>query len=319
MDNNMKKTTTLLLLLFCSLLQAQSTGDSGIISFADKLLLRANINTQSETFSIIDNQERYTIEALNSFRLQLAANYKFIGFSIGFSPKSKNSDFKSKFFESQLQFFIKDKWIQSFKHSKIEGFYLENVQTLDIEAQFPNLKSTSWTGQTAYIYNADFSLKHLSHQNEWQKYSAGSFIPSLKYGLNKISDFINNEKYIQNNFDITLAPAYYYTWCLQDNWFVSSNISPALGVRFSKDKTATSEVNQTLFTKALSIGFQFGYTSRKISAGATFNFNSNSINSSTTRELTNDKNYANLYFAYRIDPPAFLEHTITKISDKLGL
>jgi hypothetical protein len=315
----MNKTTTLILLLFCSLLQAQSTGGSDIVSFADKLLLRANINTQSESFSIIDNEENYTIEALNSFRLQLSANYKFVGFSIGFSPKSKNSDYKSKFFESQLQFFIKKQWIQTFNYSKVEGFYFENVQTLDIEAQFPNLKSTSWTGQTAYVYNKNYSLKHLSHQNEWQQYSSGSFVPSLKYGLNRISDTVDNEKYIQNNFDITLAPAYYYTWCLQENWFVSPNVSPALGIRFSKDKTATTEVSSTYFTKALSVGLQFGYTSNKISAGATFNFNSNSINGSTTRELTNDKNYANLYFAYRIDPPAFLERAVTKISDKLGI
>ncbi|WP_375239215.1 DUF4421 family protein [Aurantibacter sp.] len=315
----MKKLTTLILLIFYSFLQAQSTSGSDIISFADKLLLRANINTQSESFSIVDNEERFTIEALNSFRLQLSANYKFIGFSIGFSPKNKNSDFKSKFFESQLQFFIKKQWIQTFNYSKVEGFYLENVQTLDIEEQFPNLKTTSWTGQTSYIYNQNYSLKHLSHQNEWQQYSSGSFVPSLKYGLNRISDTVDNEKYIQNNFDITLAPAYYYTWCLQENWFVSPNVSPALGIRFSKDKTTTTEVSNTYFTKALSVGLQFGYTSNKISAGATFNFNSNSINGSTTRELTNDKNYANLYFAYRIDPPAFLERAVTKISDKLSL
>ena len=315
----MKKNITLILLLFYSFLQAQSTGSSDIISFADKLLLRANINTQSESFSIVDNEERFTIEALNSFRLQLSANYKFVGFSIGFSPKSKNSDFKSKFFESQLQFFIKKQWIQTFNYSKVDGFYFENVQTLDIEEQFPNLKTTSWTGQTSYVYNENYSLKHLSHQNEWQQYSSGSFVPSLKYGLNRISDTVDNEKYVQNNFDITLAPAYYYTWCLQENWFVSPNVSPALGIRFSKDKTTTTEVSNTYFTKALSVGLQFGYTSNKISAGATFNFNSNSINGSTTRELTNDKNYANLYFAYRIDPPAFLEHAVTKISDKLGI
>jgi len=315
----MNKTTTLILLLFCSLLQAQSTGDSGIISFKDKLLLRANINTQSESFSIIDNEERFTIEALNSFRLQLSANYKFVGLSIGFSPKSKNSDFKSKFFESQLQFFIKQQWIQTFNFSRVQGFYQENVQTLDIEAQFPNLKSTSITGQTAYVYNRNFSLKHLSHQNEWQQYSAGSFIPSLKYGLNRISDIVDNEKFIQNNFDITLAPAYYYTWCLQSNWFVSPNISPALGIRFTKDKTPTSETNETYFTKALSVGLQFGYTSTRFSAGATFNFNSNSINNRLERELTNDKNYANIYFAYRLDPPKFLERSVRKIEEKFGL
>jgi len=296
-------------------MQSQTAENYGIISFKEKLLFKARISTQSETLSIIQDNKRYSIEASNLFKLQLAANYKFIGFSIGFSPQNKNSDFVSNFLESQLRFFIKKQWIQTFNYSNVQGFYLEDVEPL----QFPNLKTINWTGSTAYIYNPKFSLKHLLHQNEWQQFSAGSIIPSLKYGFNRISDIVENQKVIQNNFDIILSTPYYYTWCFKNNWFFSPNLSPALGIRFSTDKTVDNKVKKTYLTKAFSLGLQYGYTSNKISAGATFNFNSNSINNKFTRESTNDTSYANIYFAYRIEPPDFLKRSVDKINKKLGL
>ena len=289
-----------------------------MISFEDQLLLKATINTQSETFSIVDEQERLTIEALNSFKLQLSANYKFVGLSLAFSPSSKDSEFKSDFLSTDLRLFL-NHWIQSFSYSRVMGFYLQNVRTDAVERQYPNLKTTSYFGATSYVFNEDFSLKHLLHQNEWQRVTAGSFIPSLRYGLNRVSDTFEDDKLIQNNIDIILSPAYYYTWCLRNHWFVSPNISPELGIRFSKDKTNTTENNQTYFTRALSLGLQFGYTSTKISAGATFNFTSQSVNNKSPRNLTNDKNFANLYFGYRLDPPEFLERIVTNIENKIGL
>ena len=315
----MKKQILILTLLLVTVFNLTAQKSSGIISFEDQLLLKANIDTQSETFSIVDNNERFTIEALNSFKLQLSANYKFLGFSVAFSPVSRNSEFRSKFLETQLQFFIKKHWIQSFNYRRVQGFYVENVSTDAIEKQFPNLKTTSYTGATSYVFNENFSLKHLTSQNEWQQYSAGSFIPILTYGFNRVSDVFEGQKFIQNNLDFTLSQAYYYTWCLQNNWFVTPHIAPEIGVRFSTDKIDDIETKETLFKRALNLGLQFGYTSDLISAGATFNFSSSNINNRSPRNLTNDQNFANLYFAYRLDPPKILEKTVSTIEEKLGL
>jgi len=293
--------------------------NNNILSFQDQLLLKANIDTQSETFSIVDNDERFTIEALNSFKLQLSANYKFLGLSVAFSPVSRNSEFRSKFIETQLQFFIREHWIQTFQYRRVQGFYVENVSTDAIEKQFPNLKTTSYTGSTSYVFNDAFSLRHLTSQNEWQRESAGSFIPALNYGFNQVSDVFEDEKFIQNNFDISLSQAYYYTWCLKNNWFVTPHVAPEIGVRFSTDKTSTSETKETYFKRALNLGLQFGYTSERISAGATFNFKSSNIDNKSPRNLTNDKNFANLYFAFRLDPPEFLKRTVSNIQQYLGI
>ena len=319
MKNTSSLLISVLLLLFCLNIQAQSTGGSDIVSFKDKLLLKGNINTQSESFSIVDSNERFTIEALNSFRLQVAANYKFLGLSFAFSPVSRSAEFKSKFFEAQLRFFIKKQWIQSFKYSNVKGFYEENVSTNTIARQFPNLQTQTFSGSTAYVFNTNFSLNHLENQNEWQQYTAGSFIPSLKYGLNNVSDLTTIGKISRRNIDISLAASYYYTWCILENWFISPNVSPELGIRFSKNKTPSENNKEIAFTRALNVGLQFGFTNNNISAGAKFSFNSNKVSNNSSRNFTNDKNFASLYFGYRIKPPKFIENTVNSIEDRLGL
>ncbi|WGD34133.1 DUF4421 family protein [Olleya sp. YS] len=305
----------LLLLLTLGVIHVGFSQNS-IISFREKLLVKSNINTQNESFSIQDNDQSVLVNANNTYRLEVAANYKFLGLKVGFSPSSKDSDFKSKFLNYQLNIFL-DQWIQSVEYRKVQGFYQDN--NLNALAQFPQLKTTSWTGTTSYILNNNFSLKHLLHLTEWQRETAGSFVPSLNYGFNRLSNTINNQKIAENSFDISIAPAYYYTWAFKDHWFISSSISPALGLRFSNEKTNDTTNKNTFVTRALDITFQFGYTSETISAGASFNFDSNAINKKNTQSMVNDKSYASLYFGYRFNPPKFLKQTVETIENKIGL
>jgi hypothetical protein len=60
---------------------------NSIVSFKDNMLVKFNVNTQNESFSIQDsNEDNFTVTADNVYRLQVSANYKFLGLSIGFSP-----------------------------------------------------------------------------------------------------------------------------------------------------------------------------------------------------------------------------------------
>lgn len=297
---------------------SEETTSSNITTFKNYLVFKTNISTQNESFSVFDGEEKYSIEALNAFKLQLAANYRFLGLSLSFSPLDKSSEFKSKFIETKIRFFIK-KWIQSIEYRRVQGFYLENVSTDAIDQQFPHLKTTSYIGETSYVFNDDFSLKHLTDQNEWQHESAGSFIPAIRYGYNRISDYVFENKFVQNNYDIKLAPSYYYTWCLKNNWFIAPNVTPSIGLRFSKERFLDLEESDTFVTKGLNLGIQYGYTSERISTGAVFNFEANSINKSSNRNLEIDRNYVNLYFTYRFDAPRFLKDAVDGIYRKLGL
>ncbi|WP_292946627.1 DUF4421 family protein [Olleya sp. UBA1516] len=301
-----------LILFLCTIVVGQNT----VLSFRENLLLKSNINTQNESFSIQNNNQSILVNANNTYRLEVGANYKFLGLKIGFSPSSRSSDFKSKFLNSQLNIFIKQ-WIQSFEYRKVKGFYQEN--NAQLLAQFPDLKTTSWLGTTSYVLNDNFSLKHLTHLNEWQRETAGSLVPTLKYGFNRLSNIIDYQKVAENSFDLSFAPAYYYTWAFKDHWFISSSIAPAVGVRFTTEKLNTAINKDTFISRALDLTLQFGYTSETISAGASFNFDSNAINKDLTQSMVNDKSYASLYFGYRFTPPNFLKRTVEQIESTIGL
>lgn len=304
------------LLVFTIFFMSNSYSQNSILSFREKLLVKSNINTQNESFSIQNNDQSVLVNANNTYRLEVAANYKFLGFKVGFSPSSRDSDFKSTFLNYQLNLFL-DQWIQSFEYRKVQGFYQDN--NVYLLAQFPNLKTTSWIGTISYVLNTDFSLKHLTHLTEWQRETAGSFVPTLTYGFNRLSNTIDNQKIIENSFLIAIAPAYYYTWAFHDHWFISSSISPALGLRFSNEKVSAISNKNTFVTRALDLTLQFGYTSETISAGASFNFDSNAINKDNKQSMVNDKSYASIYFGYRFNPPNFLKQTVENIENSIGI
>ena len=308
----MKNCLVVFILLSCTVVGGQNS----VLSFRENLLVKSNINTQNESFSIQNNNQSILVNANNTYRLEVGANYKFLGLKIGFSPSSRSSDFKSKFLNSQLNIFLKQ-WIQSFEYHKVQGFYQDN--NAQLLAQFPDLKTTSWLGTTSYVLNNNFSLKHLTHLNEWQRETAGSFVPTLKYGFNRLSNSIDYQKVAENSFDVSFAPAYYYTWAFKEHWFISSSIAPALGVRFTTEKLNNITNKDTFISRALDLTLQFGYTSETISAGASFNFDSNAINKDLTQSMVNDKSYASLYFGYRFTPPNFLKRTVEQIESTLGL
>lgn len=313
----MKLIVSSFFILCFSFVNAQDFGS--IVSFKDNMLVKFNVNTQNESFSIQDsNEDNFTLTADNVYRVQMSANYKFLGLSVGFSPSGNRSDFKSKFRDYQLRLFLKQ-WIQNFQYRKVQGFYDEGINPNDVSLRFPHLKTTNWGGETSYVFNSKFSLRHLLYLNEWQRENSGSFIPTFRYSFNRLSDWVENERVVQNNFDISIAPRYYYTWIVNRNWFVTPSISPAIGLRFSTDKSNEGDIKSTYITKALDLGLQFGYTSNKISAGARFNFESNSVNEAVKRNVINDKSYASIYFGFRFNPPRYLEEKVDWINDRLGL
>ncbi|MCB4799857.1 DUF4421 family protein [Neotamlana laminarinivorans] len=297
-----------------SLLFFTKANAQDIVKLNDYLITKVSINRQTEILSVNEdiNNERYTIEATNDLRTKLSANYKFLGFGFGFSPPQ--SDRKSKFLEAKLNLFL-SKWVLGADFSRIKGFYAQNIDLQNPDRDFPDLKSTSYRFSAGYLLNDRFSYKHLFQLNEWQRESSGSFIPSFTYRYNRISDFIDGDKVVQHNSDFTLSPAYYYTWCVDQNWFVTPAISPKFGMRFSKDDTN----KETYFTRGFNFRLQFGFTNERVAAGATFTFESNNINYRSTRSTINDRNHAQLYFAYRFNAPKFLQRTVESIERKFGL
>ncbi|WP_081979211.1 DUF4421 family protein [Lacinutrix jangbogonensis] len=313
---------SVLLFLMCltvsSYSQETKQNDSTYItSFKHKIMLKANINTQTQSYSIQKNDtENFSLSANNNFKFILSANYEFLGLSIAFSPKARNLPYKTAFQDIQVRLFLKQ-WIQNFQYRRVRGFYRDGELLEGVQNEFPNFKTISWNGATSYVINPNFSLKHVLFNTEWQRKSAGSLIPTLRYGYQRISDYVDNEKEVQNFYNISIASDYYHTWVLEKNWFVTPSISPAIGLRFTNSVLGENNTQDTLFTTSLNLGLYFGYTSSNIVAGANFNFDSKASNAKTKTNIISDRSYAKLYFGYRFNAPNSLKKKANWIKNKV--
>ncbi|MGN7513983.1 MAG: DUF4421 family protein [Allomuricauda sp.] len=315
----------LLVTVFVFPLYAQ-TDTTAIVNYGDKIILKANIDTQTDAFFYKNNEDgsRLHIKPNNRYRMFLSLDYEFIGVSVGIVPKflGANSDEnlkgESSFTDYQFRFFL-GRWVQGLSYRKTSGYYVRNTKDFvptwtegaDPYIQFNNLYIKTYGMSTSYVFNPNFSYRNIVYQNEWQKVSSGSIIGSLFYDYNIFDlnepNLVNREKF----FNIRLAPAYYYTFVLHENWFLSANLSPSLGLRISTAESGLENnldvENNTYVTRALSSGLNLGYSSKRVIYGVNINFSTNWYNEDNVSTTENDQFYGVLYFGYRFDPPRAID------------
>lgn len=301
-------------------------------------MVKVYANTQTDTYSLnnTENGNKLTLASNNNYRLFVSLDYEFIGLSIGFAPTffpGNNDDaLKGESSFSDIRFRAAlGHWIQGFQLGKIKGYYIENTEDFfpfweegtDPYLQIPTMTSKVFGMSTSYNFNPKFSFRNIFYQTEWQTKSAGSFIPSLFYNFNQLSYELGGQEAKEYSYPIRLAPAYYYTLVLHENWFVAGNLSPSMGIRFTKSTLTENEVRSVerynSFIYALEGGLQLGYASRKVIFGAGFTFEMNGYNEDKTNAIVNDKIYGLLYFGYRFNAPGFIDRTYKKYAEKLGI
>jgi hypothetical protein len=318
--------------------QNEKPKDTAIfIYYPDKIMIRTNLSTQSDNY-LLNNKKgsNLDLETNNSYKLFLSVDYKFIGFSYGFYPKffggNKDEDLKGKstFSDYNFRFFL-GRWLQTVNYSKTKGYYVANMKDFspdwiegkDPYLQFPDFKTLQLGMSTSYIFNPKFSLKSITSFTEWQKKSAGSFVPSLIYSYNTIHSKSDDLDGKQKEFDIRLAAGYYYNFIIHKRFYIAPNLSPSLGVKFMKDKSKDSGVEtiekETYFTRNLDGGLKMGYNSDRILFGASLNFSVSSYNEDKNNIISNDKIYGLLYFGYRFDAPNFIAKPVEKIDGKIKM
>ena len=315
----------------------QSQDTANFIYYADKIMIRTNLSTQSDNY-LLNNKKgtNLDLETNNSYKLFLSVDYKFIGFSYGFYPKffggNKDEDLKGKstFSDYNFRFFL-GRWLQTVNYSKTKGYYVANMSEFDptwIEGkdpylQFPDFKTMQFGMSTSYLFNPKFSLKSITSFTEWQKKSAGSFLPSLIYSYNTIRSKADDLDGKQKEFDLKLAAGYYYNFIIHKNFYIAPNLSPSIGVKFMKDKSKDAGVEtiekETYFTRNLDGGIKMGYNSDRILFGASLNFSISSYNEDKNNIISNDKVYGLLYFGYRFDAPGFIAKPVEKIDNKIKM
>lgn len=315
-----------------SIVYAQNSDSIKFISYREKIMLKVNLDTQTEEFVIADGDDIYRLALNNKTKLSLSLDYKIISASVSFSPKflpgNNDDDSKGKSSFTDLKFrFFPGKFIQTFHYKRMKGFYLKNMRDFapgwqeenHPYVQFPALKNTVFGGSTSFVFNPEFSLKSLLYQREWQKYSTGSFVPSLNYDLsfltNDFETYTGKERELDFNFDL----AYYYNWVIAEKFTVAPYAYAGAGIRFTKYREQGAEINSVekdkYFTYEYGTGIHLGFNSEKFLFGGRLNYSSFNYKPDDER-FSNNSLYGLIFVGYRFNPPKKVERIYEKIEQK---
>ena len=330
----------LVLSLFALSVRAQNQWEkdsTAITSYADKFVVKLNVDTQTSSYELKNlNGNELRLAHNNTYRLYLSLDYQFFGLSFGLAPDilggSDNPDLKGESSFNDFRFRAAlGKWVQGFQFSTIKGFYVENtgdfipdwMEGTDPYIQIPDFTNRIYGMSTHYVINPNFSFRNILYNTEWQKKSAGSFIPSLFYGFEEFEYTFENIESDENIFRVRLAIPYYYTCVLHENWFVGVNLSPSLGVSFSRYRetidNSSNNVRSTYLIRALEGGIQIGYAAERWVFGSSFLFDINGYDEDRLGSVENNKLFAQIYIGYRLNTPGFINRAYDKFAKKVGL
>tara|TARA_B100000408_G_scaffold59970_1_gene45846 strand:- start:889 stop:1887 length:999 start_codon:yes stop_codon:yes gene_type:complete len=304
---------------------AQNKDSATIISYADKMQIKLNVDSHLENYYVSNNESETDLNlALNNdLRLTLLLDYKIFSLSYSFTPdflpgnhgdenkgESSYSDFSVSLYPGQF--------VQELTYQRMKGFYV--VNTADFVANlpedsayllFPDLKRTFYGGSTAYILNSDFSIENLVYQREWQRYSTGSFVPRFNYSYAEFSNDFEDFKGKEKDFDFSLDLNYYYNWVLAERFNLSPYAYGGLGTRIQNYRQSGDKLNEkesnTYFTQEYGGGLQLGYNTDKFLMGARVSYKSLNYKNASDLRIQNDSWYGLFFIGYRLDPPENLK------------
>ncbi len=310
---------------------------TAITSYADKFVIKLNVDTQTSVYDLrnIDGQD-LRLTHNNTYRLYLSLDYQFFGLSFGIAPDifggSDNINLKGESSFTDFRFRAAlGKWVQGFQFSTIKGFYVENtgdfvpdwIEGTDPYIQIPDFTNRIYGMSTHYVVNPNYSFRNILYNTEWQKKSAGSWIPSLFYGWEDFEYSFEGVTSDENIFQAKLALPYYHTWVIDQNWFIGAYLSPSIGVSFSRYKEDLADMrlkeNNTYLIRSLEGGMQIGYAAERWVFGTSFLFDVNGYDEDRLGTVENNKLFAQIYVGYRLNTPGFIDRAYNKAARKIGL
>ncbi|WP_298517242.1 DUF4421 family protein [uncultured Kordia sp.] len=305
----------------------------------EKISIRTNFSGDVRSYQIQDSETSLELVPNSEYRLSLTIDYRFLGITLGFSPQflpgndDENLKGKTELSNFGLQFYF-DKWLQRISYERIKGFYINNTgdfienwqQGIDPYIQLSGLRTTTYAGNTAYKFNDNFSLPAINGYIHWQKKSAGSFIPSLDYNyINAELKDIGETDIKSNEINITLKPSYFYTFIYQHHWFLSVEISPGIGINFTKDKEINILSNTSTSGNSNGLHYVYdstlllGYNSNSLYGGAKYNVKNLSNFDKSEENFLQTENFFEFFIGYRFDAPKLIKKPFDWVEKKTGL
>lgn len=307
-----------------------------IKSYADQVMIRANLDTNIESYIFSEGEEGNQTEQIfsinNKTKVSLSIDYKIISATLSFAPKffSDNEDNELKGNSSYTDFSFRlfpKRFIQTLYYKNVKGFYIENTKDLfpnwregDPYIQFPDLRVQSFGGSTSYILNKNFSAKSIYTQGEWQRKSMGSWIPFLDYDLTVFRNKVEDQKYKETQYKIGANMGYFYNWVIGKNVNIAPYFALGLGGKFSTYKNVQEDgarMNAQYLTLRMEGGLHVGYNTDRFLFGGKMNFNAYAYNQTRNQAVQNNNLYGLLYIGYRFAPPRVVKNTYDKIQKKI--
>ncbi len=302
--------------------QAASQGDNSsdstnafVRTFPEKFTLRTGLVNTGNSFYFRDRttNDRLLLNPGAKNYLGFSLLFRSVELDLGFAPQFLNkarSEADPSLFNMNFRMYM-GRWMQTLDFYLEDGFYYDlNGQT----GYLPNLETLKFGGVTSYIFNPRFSFRAISFQNEWQRKSAGSFIPSFLfyYTRYRLSDADVQE--VSHTYNMAVGPGYYYNWVFREHYIFSLGNSTGVGLGLLDDqgKKSSSLLLQSIFRTAL------GYNSERffmgINASLTFLNHAN-----LDGERFDDRiHFLEAYIGYRFKAPDKWIQAADRINRKLG-
>ena len=309
--------TVLFLCIFCAIHFCSAQNSHYKEAFPDKITLRLSLQTTSNNFTLRDKITRSKTEFIPNDKsyLGLSVLFRFLEVDFGYAPNflSENKDNgDSKLITFNIRTFF-GQYMQTVDIYKQKGFF---IRTSDLTLPINDLKTFKIGGTSSYIFNSDFSFRAIGFQNEWQKESIGSFIPSISYYYTKFKledPIIENQ--LEHSFKLAIGPGYYYNWVFDENYLVSAGATGGLGFNLSKSQGVTS------FNGLAQLVFRLtgGYNSESFFSGVNINTQLLTHTSADNFILDDSISFLEFYVGYRFDAPKKWIAKADEISRKFGI
>lgn len=292
----------------------QDTLQPYAVSYEEKMTASFTYQNSSNAFFMAyeDTEGTYKAQFIPNTKQRLVAglSYKFIDISIGFTPnfmKTDASKLASNNFNLGFRFNYK-KWYQSLTFINQKGFFVDyNAYE---RFYLPRFRSTKIGGTTSYVFNEKFSYKTLFNQNQWQRKSAGSFVPNISIYYTNITSKEKGAAFHVDIYTFSVAPSYYYNWVISQNFLVSAGLLAGAGVNVvDKEVAALYEVSANI---------KLGYNNDSFFTYLGINSTS-FFQQEKTSQFYDSFADVKLSLGYRFNPPKKFKKLYDTATRKIGL
>lgn len=292
----------------------------------DYLQIKTDVNADIVSYIVNADDNSFTLSPNERYLFRLSVDYKFLGFSIDFTPsflsgnKDENLKGNTKYSRLGTRFNI-GRTYNEMIYTKVQGYHFFDGE-LEEYILLPSYKTTSYFLKTNYILGNKYSLRAVKSQTERQIKSTGTFIPTLRlnytdHALSSLDAILlgTNTPNGQKKLDIISTVGYHHLWVYK-SFFCGGGLDPGLGFSVINAKNQ-SKKNKVDLILDLGAKFNIGYNSKRFFTGLEYNYEE--LYFSNNDFITGrNRNDFQLYIGFRFDMPKVIRKPFEWIERKTG-